>query len=719
MIIKKVLSRIIPRLKCIRGQVAVFYALMIPIFLFAGGAGLDLGWYYLNVSRLQNAADASVIVGARTLAADTTNFKDYAYSTLVEKFPASNQDYTKDITAGNQAAADYALKNLSSDTNSATGKSGNTYTIKDSYTRGDNTIRITPALYKDAKENYYYVVHMEEDIHHFFLGFLDDMNAGVVSVAKLSYNFISRPPGVIAEGGVPDGKSLLAAMYNTEDVSVMRNWEWQDYYKDKNAAYKQAIGRTAQDTEVNIYSGKWNEYQDKGGVHYKKGDKYRTETANVYSGSSSQGSSTGKVASHSEAEVDSLNLDFKAEIQFKKTWSSQHWEDFDILYSDPDAVNYVNGANKESANLRIHSTFNFATPYKKRTSDKYDTQKNPEDVLYVRIESEPIWELAFKKGHTHYSSVRQIIININESNMDKQYRPLMFFYAGAEKIDNDSDVRESQPIILNLNADARVIFFCPNTPIIINGNGHKMQGFVVAKEFRRLKTTKDYTSYLDENNNTVYEDSKNNKYYLKEDAYGTNDLIIDEYGNVQSELLDDDAIRDPEYVTLLREHNSDYREQLSSSKDSDKYLLNLLYGTSSGTTSVYSDCFEMPVRADVVRDWEQEKVYKLEAFNLKRLNSSDEVYYVEDENMNYSSYYDSFGLKDDSPELNAASSEYNEASSVSKISKDLRRKIYAYLDGKIFNPNAPSDSPYSLKYTDTNKKSVDMFFTTIRAGWID
>lgn len=706
MFIKKVLSRIIPRVKCICGQVVVFYALMVPIFLFAGGAGLDLGWYYLNVSRLQNAADASVIVGARTLAADTTNFKDYAYSTLVEKFPASNQDYTKDITAGNQAAADYALKNLSSSNDFVQWKSGNTYTIKDSYTRGDNTIRINSSLYKDTKENYYYVVHMEEDIRHFFLGFLDDMNAGVVSVAKLSYNFISRPSGVIAEGGVPSGKNLLAAMYNTEDVSVTRNWEWQQQYQKNNKAYQEAIGRD----DVNIYSGKWNEYQDKGGVHYKEGDKYRTEDIAVFAGSPNQGNSSNNVATHDESKVDSLNLDFKAEIQFKKTWSTQHWEDFDILYSDPDAVNYVNGANKESANLRIHSTFSFETPYKKRTSG-YDPQKNPEDVLYVRIESEPIWELAFKKSHTHYSSVRQIIININQSNMDKQYRPLMFFYAGAEKIDNDSNVRESQPIILNLNADARVIFFCPNTPIVINGNGHKMQGFVVAKEFRRLKTAKDYNvSYL-ENNNMVYEDNKGNKYYIKEDAHG-NDLIIDEYGNVQTKELDDNAIRDPEYVTLLREHNSDYREQLSSSKDSDKYLLNLLYGTSSGTTSNYYNCFEMPVRGDLVKDWEQEKVYKLEAFNLKHLKSSDEVYYVDEGNINYSSYYDSFGLKDDSPEL-------NEASSVLKTSKDLRRKVYAYLDGKKFNPNAPSDSPYSLKYTDTNKKSVDMFFTTIRAGWID
>ncbi len=99
-----------------RGQVVVFYALMIPLFLFAGGVGLDLGWYYLNVSRLQHAADASVIVGARVLAMDTTNFKDYVYKSLVDKYPGDKPDPdNRDTTAGDHAAAMYALKNLSSD----------------------------------------------------------------------------------------------------------------------------------------------------------------------------------------------------------------------------------------------------------------------------------------------------------------------------------------------------------------------------------------------------------------------------------------------------------------------------------------------------------------------------------------------------------------------------------------------------------------------------
>ncbi len=47
-----------------RGQVLALYGLLIPFLLLFVGVGLDLGWYYLNVSRLQNAADAGGFSGS-------------------------------------------------------------------------------------------------------------------------------------------------------------------------------------------------------------------------------------------------------------------------------------------------------------------------------------------------------------------------------------------------------------------------------------------------------------------------------------------------------------------------------------------------------------------------------------------------------------------------------------------------------------------------------
>lgn len=53
-----------------RGQALVLYALLIPTLLVFAGAGLDLGWYYLTVSRMQNAADAAVMAGAWEMLGD-------------------------------------------------------------------------------------------------------------------------------------------------------------------------------------------------------------------------------------------------------------------------------------------------------------------------------------------------------------------------------------------------------------------------------------------------------------------------------------------------------------------------------------------------------------------------------------------------------------------------------------------------------------------------
>ena len=191
-----------------RGQVAVFYALLIPVFLFLGGVGLDLGWYYLNVSRLQNAADAAVLVGAKTLlnklqTDDSTKAKYASYRvSLVEKYPSDNPyevSDTKpdiDIKASAEEALSYAKKNLADNSvgyappqfftvaEAATKFNG---TLTDGYTRGNPTIIMNAKLYQyDDDDDLYYVVDLNENIHHFFIGFLDDMNAGVVAVAKLS-----------------------------------------------------------------------------------------------------------------------------------------------------------------------------------------------------------------------------------------------------------------------------------------------------------------------------------------------------------------------------------------------------------------------------------------------------------------------------------------------------------------------------------------------------
>ena len=95
-------------------------------------------------------------------------------------------------------------------------------------------------------------------------------------------------------------------------------------------------------------------------------------------------------------------------------------------------------------------------------------------------------------------------INVNVDNTGANARPLIIFYEGpdrglsenydtAELAGNQSakpkeayqylTARDPQPLVLNLNKDFKGILFAPNSPVIIKGNGHKMEGFVVAKEF--------------------------------------------------------------------------------------------------------------------------------------------------------------------------------------------------------------------------------------------
>ena len=79
-----------------RGQVLALYGLLIPFLLLFVGVGLDLGWYYLNVSRLQNAADAAALAGAQALIKKNAVFDNYYLVQLASnQLPADFDTYSK------------------------------------------------------------------------------------------------------------------------------------------------------------------------------------------------------------------------------------------------------------------------------------------------------------------------------------------------------------------------------------------------------------------------------------------------------------------------------------------------------------------------------------------------------------------------------------------------------------------------------------------------
>lgn len=166
----------------------IIFTLLMPVLIAFTGAGIDLGWYYFNVSRLQNAADAAALAGARALIDNDENFSEYDVDAvrLVENI-LDDEPYELDTTKGDEAATVYVIKNLSPDSNVDAVKNGNDYIMSDDWgVGGSSELKMTPNIYQGGGGNFYYVVYLAEKVRHLFLpGVFDAMSAPVVAVAIL------------------------------------------------------------------------------------------------------------------------------------------------------------------------------------------------------------------------------------------------------------------------------------------------------------------------------------------------------------------------------------------------------------------------------------------------------------------------------------------------------------------------------------------------------
>ena len=609
-----------------RGQVAVLYALLIPIFLFMGGVGLDLGWYYLNVSRLQNAADASVLAGADKLIETNTNaFKDYK-AKLVDKLPADKSKTTISTTAGDDVAKEYAKKNLEGDSTAYAPPKlfsvaeATDYSLKDGYTRGNNTVKMTPSLYQKG-DDYFYVVGLSEDIHHFFIGFLDDMNAGVVSVALISKNIDDSGGGGSSSSGgdnieitfnprggiFNDGKSDNVTKTYKDPATLTEEDDPQLITTDKGKPTRSDgnfVGwsytnpdKVANYTKIDIYyegdtltEERWNKIKENGYVlyavydpidkviphnnktlweqmqyliaknvyHYYYGaseKKYgkepiikRFNNVKVYYGDITKQvyhearteyvwingrrekvvheaywETVSGMDRHYYAEVQNFDPDMNDDNNNKISKQTHYFIDFwqaddnlkfpGVSESVARTEREIIGKDKNGTPCpRIHALFNVNGTY--ATRDGY-----ADDPLYFRIEAEPY--------ESETTPIRQIVININVDNTANGLRPLFFYYDGpdarAEKNVEPGILRPdmAQPVILNLNADFKGVLWMPDIPVVINGNGHKFEGFIIAKEYRYLDTTQGTQVKY----STKGENDRN---------YSDNDIHVDDNGNVYS-----------------------------------------------------------------------------------------------------------------------------------------------------------------------------------------
>ena len=629
-----------------RGQAAVLYALLTPIFLLFIGVAFDLGWYYLNVSRLQNAADAAAVAGAQTIL-EGENFSDYKSVALVGAYPGKsgveydpNDSERESIEDSNSVAADYASKNLSR--NASWTVIDGDYILMDSWSADSNSqVVMTPLMYKESEtaDDIYYVVKLKENIRHFFLpGWFDAMNAPVTAVALLSKNAVDssrvspdsdesdenpseKPqpnvkPQAINEKPIPIAPEIEVPDEVTEIIETVKNrntivgnWEVQKWYKDNNGI----IGTNTEGKEYtkfserygyDLYTERWNIFQDLQN-HYTAGDLYRKETVNIWDDVEDNNNSNGRSDKYGgkrssvqptnasggnpyiASALDSIDVDFKPETTFSEGSNAyeptgedkSQGKNWDLPLGYTTGVNsqhkkWAVDKNATTGILRIHSSLNFGAPYKQRPSEQRPEEaKSGLDILWVRIESEPM--LFYPDaiyGFTNsnvgrvggMSSVRQIIININERNDAEDDRPVVMFYDGPEAYnDGNADLRASQPVILNLNQPFCGVLYAPNSPVVVIGdNKSEFKGFVVAREYKRLKTTADFERELAENRNLYTREGDNftakspsdNPYkaatnsntiywkYTKITDENGIEMYVDNYGNVV--CVDDDPPTD-------------------------------------------------------------------------------------------------------------------------------------------------------------------------------
>ena len=521
-----------------RGQAMLLYALLIPLLFLFLGVALDLGWYYLNVSRLQNAADAAVVAGARAFA-DDINEKNsaakilvtYNYDgTITDKYATDNPpDDTTDKSKGDEAAADYILKNLSADDSSwSKPESENSYTFFDGWSRGNkSTITLVPLLYESG-ENIYYVVHLNEKVEHLFLpGFFDAMPAPVVAIAMLTkttetetaakkVNIIFNANGGSFGDGTDETSKEFTAAESMEDDEVsdslnsgkgepsnsiqkeFKGWSTTQnpsagekivVYEDGKQLTKKQVAELFGDKDTVTLYAVWEEVLPTNNrtlweqMHYLIAKNVYDPDWDVSVQKYGRVGQTAKIVHNSFDTVDKtyvttyhyytelINLGTTATNSSNMANETRYFIDF----RRNDWLSVYRGWYYNDANSRTHSLFNVNTAYAVR-SGKYD------DPLYLRIEAEP--------GTDHYSSsyyytpIRQIVININVSNLADGYRPLFFYYDGPDAYKSQNAA--PQPVILNLNADFKGVLFMPDVPVVINGNGYTFEGFIVAKEFRYL-----------------------------------------------------------------------------------------------------------------------------------------------------------------------------------------------------------------------------------------
>ena len=487
-----------------RGQILLLYALLIPMLFFFVGITFDLSWYYINISRMQNAADAAVIAGAQKLIEREESLSDYNYTTFVNGFN-SNEAYelSRGTFRGDNIAKTYVEKNLAKENSSWENNK-----ILDLFTR--KNLHFTSNLLGDNGDNFevlYYHVMLEQEVPHMMLGnFFSNMNAKVSAVAKITqfmkgYDLFNQMKHLAKKQTYSNGIELYQEKISKESVDARSAFLSEVKLVSKNNFY------TLLTETANFPSNAEN---------FQNDEAYPYPFDNLFVGYNPAASSSG------DSIGSNLSLQTYREININTVYAVR---DYAFYSGNNSALEMIRNENVD---------------YEDLADDELATvlARDSFDPLYVRIESE-------KSG----VSARQIIINVNVANMDESTeRPIILFYDGP-LYDDES----SLPVILNLNADFRGVLYAPNNPVVINGNGHKLQGFVVAKNFTRLedsgeKLVDNYSEFVCA---AHYNEKHNNQMYVNEsDEVQYKKNLDGSYQTVENFALSTFSLRESEFDSL-------------------------------------------------------------------------------------------------------------------------------------------------------------------------
>lgn len=388
---------------------------------------MKFGWWYLNQSRLQNAADAAVLAAVRSFEEENRKdpiLKHYHYDKFISNWDAEYDKFaqlkTTDASArilkadGSEYVSyvdvkEYVEKNMPEATDGIE--------LDDPYA----------GFFHDSKtfsDYIYYRVILSGTVDH------------LVGITKRFGEMPIKAVAIVRLEPKWNEQSLLDNLLQIENGDAARNIEPIIMYDWERTKVANGGSTTIPGRRTIRALGE--------NVEYTRGDTWRIETLwldgktginDGDGGMKNTGDLNFRVISNqldgntNRYKLDDMFLDFLPDVYYKGTSGLGFETDWDLTLGTLNGMNLYNKQSLKDGGLyRIIVPMNFDVPYPVRPNtyekngetipitDVNGEQILEQDPLYARIESEPIYGDGIANGH---STVRQIVLNINCDNTEK------------------------------------------------------------------------------------------------------------------------------------------------------------------------------------------------------------------------------------------------------------------------------------------------------------